>query len=450
MGVKNKIDTLKIKTFPHNLINRMLLIAFSLLLIASLEFISYLIIPDTKLSELELILKVLEKDPVLFWRQRPDLDVLFQGVKVRTGDRDFRGPKFDLKKSGNTFRIVCLGPSSTFGWGIENTGTYVYLLGELIGSAGVSSRKVEVINAGVIGYSSCQGKLLLKNDILRLDPDIIIVAYLINDIDKHRFYRSNGKADNELGEENKILVWVENVLERSNLCRLLKRILLSGKGKSLGYGGGGEGNYFENRRVSRDDYAANLNQIINMAEARGIKVVFINTPIGISYSARKYVDKEGEGRADKCIDLALTYGSLKGYDPTIKELRKALEYNPYSARAFYYLGVYHFKKNDADSAKIYFQKAKEMELLECVRLTRVYNDIMSRVASERNIPMVDAVSAFDEFTRKTGLSLFINPPHDFVHPNIEGHRIISQEIYRALFESNLLPSCRRDILTGGK
>jgi len=187
-----------------------------------------------------------------------------------------------------------------------------------------------------------------------------------------------------------------------------------------------------------------------MAEARGIKVVFINTPIGISYSARKYVDKTGEGRADKCIDSALTYGSLKGYDPTIKELRKALEYNPYSARAFYYLGVYHFKKNDADSAKIYFQKAKEMELLECVRLSKAYNGIMTRVASERNIPLVDAVSAFDEFTRKTGLSLFINPPRDFVHPNIEGHRIISREIYRTLFESNLLPLCRRDILTGGK
>lgn len=429
-------------------VKKIICLFFSLFILLILEFSAGIFFREE--SELEKITSILNRDPVIFWRQRPNLDVLFQGVKVHTDAWGLRNLKLSLKKNINTLRIVCLGPSSTFGWGIENNSTYAYLLKELIESVRIDSWDVEVINAGVIGYSSYQGKVLFKDNILQLDPDIIIVAYLINDIDKHRFYCSNGKADKDLREDSKILVWLENILERSKLYRLLKRISLFGRDENFGYGGNKGGIYFENRRVSEDDYSANLNEIINMAEARGIKVVFLNTPIGINYSTRKYIDKQREDKANESIDLALASGSLERYDSAIKELKKALEYNPYSAKAFFYLGIYHFKKKDTSIAKVYFQKAKEMELLECVRLSKVYNDIMSQVARERGIPLVNAVSAFDQFSKKTGLSLFINPEHDFVHPNIEGHRIISQGIYRALFESNLLPSCRRGILTGGK
>lgn len=397
--------------------------------------------------ELEKIVSILNRDPVIFWRQRSNLDVLFHEVKVHTDAWGLRNQKLNLKKKENSLRIICLGPSSTFGWGIENKSTYAYLLKKLIESACIDFQDIEVINAGVIGYSSYQGKVFLKESILQLNPDIIIVSYLINDIDKYRFYRSNGKADKELGEENKLLVCSENLFARSKLYRVLKKAVLFGRDENLGYGGNGGGVYFENRRVSEDDFSANLNEIIDIAEAGGIKVIFLNTPIGISYTVRKYVDKLQQEKAGKSIDSALAYGSFKSYDSAIRELKKALEYNPCLAKAFFYLGIYHFKKKDINSAKVYLQKSKEMELFECVRLSKVYNDIMSRVAHERDIPLVNAVSAFDEFTQKTGLSLFINPSQDFVHPNRDGHRIISQEIYKILLKFKLLTLCPGDALT---
>ncbi len=386
--------------------------------------------------ELEKIVSILNRDPVIFWRQRSNLDVLFHGVKIHTDAWGLRNQKLNLKKKENSLRIICLGPSSTFGWGVENEKTYPYLLEKIIKSEHADFQDIEVINAGVIGYSSYQGKVFIKKNILQFKPDIIIVSYLINDIDKYRFYRSNGKADKDLGEENKLSVWLENIFERSKLYRALKKVLLYGR-KNFGYDGDKRGIYFERRRVSENDYSVNLNEIINIAEASDIKVVFLNTPVGVDHNVREGVDKLQRDKAAKSIDSALACGSLKLYDSAIKELNKALEYNPYSAKALFYLGFYHFKKKDTNSAKVYLQKAKEMELLECVRISKIYNDIMSRVAHERNIPLVNAVSAFEEFTQKTGLSLFINPAQDFVHPNIEGHRIISQEIYKILLKFKL-------------
>ncbi|MCK4917225.1 MAG: hypothetical protein KAS51_03305 [Candidatus Omnitrophica bacterium] len=38
------------------------------------------------------------------------------------------------------------------------------------------SPDIEVINAGIIGYTSYQGNLFFKNEILKLSPDVIIVS----------------------------------------------------------------------------------------------------------------------------------------------------------------------------------------------------------------------------------------------------------------------------------
>jgi lysophospholipase L1-like esterase len=81
-------------------------------------------------------------------------------------------------------RIVCLGDSATFGVWQEEGGRlgfagYPEALAEEIAAAGLEH--VEVINAGVVGYTSSHGLRQLIVQVLELDPDIVTVRYGMND-----------------------------------------------------------------------------------------------------------------------------------------------------------------------------------------------------------------------------------------------------------------------------
>ncbi len=58
-----------------------------------------------------------------------------------------RGPDFVVPKPANTIRILSLGDSRTFGWGLGDQETYSSLLQDGLQRDLGNSRKVEVINA---------------------------------------------------------------------------------------------------------------------------------------------------------------------------------------------------------------------------------------------------------------------------------------------------------------
>ena len=92
----------------------------------------------------------------------------------------FRGPDFEPRKPGGTFRVVCLGESSTFGFHNRDTDTYPYLLQQLAESQPRAVR-VEVINAGFPYYNSGSILSLLQSEIFSYDPDVLTIYSAYND-----------------------------------------------------------------------------------------------------------------------------------------------------------------------------------------------------------------------------------------------------------------------------
>ncbi len=410
---------------------RVICLFFGFFLVLPAEFAARLVFsPEDQNDQIGQILHILQQDPALFWRQRADLDVTFQDTRVKTNSLGLRNREISPKKDKDSFRIVCLGASPTFGWGVNQEETYPSRLEKLLREK-YGSEKIEVINGGVIGYSSYQGLNFFEKEILRLSPDLITVAYVINDVDKHRFYRSDGRADNELGPKSKIAVVLENFLDKSSLYGLLRQGILRGKGKAVEYfGEGGRGVYFEKRRVSQEDYKRNLNAIINTAHRNNIKVILVKMPVNLA--VQEEVTGPFQAKAEEEIARALAYVQADKLDEAVAELKKALEYNPYSSKAFYYLGVYSQRQGKFNEAQNYFQKAKERELFQCGRLGKIYNKVMQETAAERSVPLVDIVSAFDTYSRENDEYLFLDPAGDTIHPNVTGHRIIAGEIYRRM------------------
>jgi lysophospholipase L1-like esterase len=124
--------------------------------------------------------RFLEYDPVLGWRNTPG----FHDGDIRINSLSFRGPEAATHKRAGTVRVVCAGDSRTFGtWldfqRIRFDNAYPPLLQRVALAAG--GAQVEVINAGVVGYSSAQGLRQLQMRILPLDPDVLVVSFGFND-----------------------------------------------------------------------------------------------------------------------------------------------------------------------------------------------------------------------------------------------------------------------------
>jgi lysophospholipase L1-like esterase len=72
-------------------------------------------------------------------------------------------------------RILCLGDSCTYGLGLPIDQAWPAALDRLLESA-------EVVNAGVPGYSSYQGRILFEDRCEDLDPDVLVVTFGQNDV----------------------------------------------------------------------------------------------------------------------------------------------------------------------------------------------------------------------------------------------------------------------------
>jgi lysophospholipase L1-like esterase len=95
----------------------------------------------------------------------------------------YRGPNFSSTKREGSFRIVCLGNSITFGEAASHDSTaYPPVLEKVIRQRGEIACPVEVINAGVMGYTSYQCLADLKTRLVALQPDMVILCVGWNDI----------------------------------------------------------------------------------------------------------------------------------------------------------------------------------------------------------------------------------------------------------------------------
>jgi lysophospholipase L1-like esterase len=108
---------------------------------------------------------------------------LTPGVSGRFGDTDrinshgFRGPEPSSIPSGQ--RVIVLGDSITFGDSMPWEDTFSGQLQQRLHSG---KRDVEVLNFGVGGYDILQEVSLLEIRGLKYHPDLVVVAYCLNDI----------------------------------------------------------------------------------------------------------------------------------------------------------------------------------------------------------------------------------------------------------------------------
>ena len=215
----------------------------------------------------------LRRDPELFWTPRP-------GVAGHNS-LGFIGPEFSPEKPDDVFRIVCIGDSCTH-FGPQS---YPEILQQLLdqarnsetpNSGALNDRKVEVINAGVIGYTSYQGLTLMRSKVANWQPDLVTVYFGWNDHWLARGLEDNQQTNNSPGTASRMLGSLRSV----QLARMLT--------------GGLTADGQPKPRVALTDYRSNLTEIANLCRSLKCQCWFITAPHAMDLSIPDYLMTSGE------------------------------------------------------------------------------------------------------------------------------------------------------------
>ena len=119
--------------------------------------------------------------PIRGWALRPALRGVpaVAGKKLSSNSHGLRGAReYNYDRPAGITRIVVLGDSFTFGEDVDDDETWPHRLEE-------SLPATEVLNLGVHGYGHDQMLLYLKEEGLKYRPDLVIVGFLPDDMERN-------------------------------------------------------------------------------------------------------------------------------------------------------------------------------------------------------------------------------------------------------------------------
>jgi hypothetical protein len=134
----------------------------------------------------------IQPDPIVHHRLWPDTTTRLQSedflATLHVNRYGLRGQEPDVPKKKGTCRLVILGDSFTMGEGVSDAQAFPAILETSL--AGRLPVEVDVVNAGVDSYSPVLSYLDLREHLLRLEPDAVVLSLDMSDLLQEQYYRS--------------------------------------------------------------------------------------------------------------------------------------------------------------------------------------------------------------------------------------------------------------------
>ena len=166
-------------------LRRVLFAVFSLLLcllageVIIRGYLGYNTVYDMEMTQYALTAKVRSDNPLIGYTNRPNTTTRLMGVPVHINSDGFRGKEYPVHRSEKA-RVILLGDSFTFGWGVREGDTFADIL-----EAGLNNiSPAEVFNFSTGNYNTVQEVNLFLQKGLKYRPDKVVLFYFINDAEE--------------------------------------------------------------------------------------------------------------------------------------------------------------------------------------------------------------------------------------------------------------------------
>ena len=206
------------------------------------------------------------------WGERLDFHPMY--FWLWKGGTRFRRGVVPKEKPEGMVRIITLGDSTCWGVLVDREKTYSALLEKRLQEQ-FGADKVQVLNGGVLGYSSLQILRYLQYDLAAFSPDIVIIKAAWDD--------SPPGTDPYIVEQEVDDPGLSEMLFRSAAYYLLKYAVISVRNRI-------EAADKPQRVISNHDLLADL------AEERGYDLIFVEYPVKVGEGLAAHIDVDPANR----------------------------------------------------------------------------------------------------------------------------------------------------------
>jgi PA14 domain/GDSL-like Lipase/Acylhydrolase family len=131
------------------------------------------------------------RDPGIVYELRPNARGRFVAQPLLINSQGLHDHEYSRHKEPGTFRIVGLGDSSLFGWGVPFEESSLKVLERRLNEQR-RAHKFEVINFAVPGYNTAMEAETFVTKCLEYGPDLVLLNFNTNDYDVPNFMRRPG------------------------------------------------------------------------------------------------------------------------------------------------------------------------------------------------------------------------------------------------------------------
>lgn len=362
----------------------------------------------------------------------------------------FNPQRFPKDKPPGTFRIFCLGGSTTFGRPYDDSTSFCAWLRELLAAAD-KDRNYEVINAGGISYASYRVAAVME-ELNQYDPDLFIVYCGHNEFLEERTY-------GELRESSESTRLMSLLLHRTRTLRVAKellssseptddeRFMLPGEVDAILDHTAGPISYHRDDQLREqilEHFKLNLTRMTQTAKEAEAELVFVTPAANIKdFSPFKSELSPELSQAQQLQWTASVsqaaereeHGDLRG---AIEQLEAAVAIDARHAEVRYQLGRLLFLQQSFAEAEREFQAALDNDICPLRAVSQI-RQIVREVAANRHVPLVDFEEILRKETERTnGHGI---PGNEFildhVHPTIEGHRLLAMALVEAMIQMDI-------------
>jgi len=393
--------------------------------------------------------------------------------------RYFNEVSFQFQKPANTFRIFCLGGSTTYGHPFDGRTSYSRWLQDLLNALHPETT-FEVINAGGISYASYRIVPLIR-EAFKYQPDLVILSDWHNEFLERRTYAG-------LFSQGTWVVTARSFLDKLHVYQALKRVIeplvpagmIDEGGKAVKPGSkrdagnrssrsatpagkpilkdevtaildrsAGLDRYHRNEEFTRgviQHFAHDLATMIRMCKNARVPVMIVDPVSNLKDFSpfksehRKDLTAQEKSVLDRKIEQAANLVRQGNHEEALAGLDAAIREDPLYAATYYWRGKAMLGMgNDAD-ARNDFVKARDLDICPLRCITQLEEKVV-KVSEREQVPLirfqqalVSRIKTKGDTSGILGNEIFL----DHVHPTVEGHQLLAEMIVGEMIGAKLL------------